>query len=109
MAGRDNLHAQPVTCQLCGATTRVRLFPLHCPCGAKLGPAGVPISDPTACMHRGERTGETFPCKPCEAEGLSELPIYGCRLYGDALLRRPVGRGVWEGAVCLTCLDRQPE
>lgn len=61
------------------------------------------------CMWRGERTGETFPCKPCEAEGLSELPIYGCQLYGEALLRRPVGRGVWDGAVCLTCVDRQPE
>lgn len=92
-------------CAECGKSKRVpfdvagRQF--HCGCGTSV--------DPVACFHRGEPTGKMVACKPCEAEGLSEVLVYSCRLYGEALLRRPVGRGVWDGAVCLTCVDRQAE
>jgi hypothetical protein len=65
-----------------------------------------PLPIPLPCIHLGEPTGETRPCKSCNAN--LDVPLVGCAVHGrcaeSRLVKDPDGTPV---QCCRICPDRQ--
>lgn len=105
MERRNSLHSDAElmtwTCPTCGTATKAEpVYPVRCICGAvwenQTTQAG-------ACIHLGERTGETIQCSTCSGGGVN---VHLCTIHGATTLRKPVPRAGakrWTGMDCTTC------